>query len=357
MSLRARAVLWTVLAVLLTTPWAASAQSGAEQRDAAVTETDSPAAALILPAATAATEQAAPAVERRRRRPSMVGYIEDSTIRNQVRFRFDTAAGNNVPDRAEFFYAKCGCYRFVPAPAFDPDAPGPGPGIPTEISFTELYAFGERAVADRFSVFGEVPIRSISPDSWVATGLDTWTGHSGIGDLRFGAKASLLDDGTRAVTALLRVAVPTGDPGKGLGNNHASIEPALLFHGSLSERVGLEAQIGYWKPLGGSAGVNSDDNFSGDVLSWGIGPSFDLYSTDRVRLAPIVELVGWRVLGGFQTCIDCDADASGTNIVNMKVGARAVVQGRHSFYGGFGWNLTDAAWYSRLFRLEYRLGL
>ena len=41
----------------------------------------------------------------RKRRASMVGYIDDATIDDHVRVRFDAAGGNNVPDRAEFFYA------------------------------------------------------------------------------------------------------------------------------------------------------------------------------------------------------------------------------------------------------------
>lgn len=69
-----------------------------------------------------------------RRRPSMVGYIENADIGNKVRMRFDAGMGIKAPDRAEFFYAKCGCYRSLPAKdaAFDPDAPGPGPGVLTE---------------------------------------------------------------------------------------------------------------------------------------------------------------------------------------------------------------------------------
>ena len=360
MSVRARAVLIGV--VLLAAPSFANAQSW-DQRESPVTAASGAAdEGLVLPAITAINvaigDQAAPPPpERRRRRPSMVGYIEDSTVTSQVRFRFDIGWGNDVPDRAEFFYAKCGCYKSVPPPAFDPDAPGPGGGIPTELSFREFYAFAERAVGDRFSVFGELPIRGITPEAFVPTGLNDWTGSTGLGDLRFGGKVGLLSDDDRAVTALVRMAVPTGDARKGLGNDHASIEPALLFHGALSERVGIEAQLGYWKSLGGSAGVNSDDNFSGDILTWGIGPSFEVYRTDRLSVAPVVELMGWRVLSGFQTCADCDAEASGTNIVNLKLGARATVRDRHSFYGGIGWGLTDDVWYSGLFRLEYRLGL
>src|SRR5258705_5859807 len=60
------------------------------------------------------------------RRPSMVGYIEDSTIGTQLRLRFDSARHITAPDRAEFFYGKCGCYAGLPKnlAIYDPDAPG-----------------------------------------------------------------------------------------------------------------------------------------------------------------------------------------------------------------------------------------
>ena len=52
---------------------------------------------------------------------SNVGYIDTAYVGNMVRIRADAAWGNNRPDRAEFFYAKCGCFRVLG----DPDAPGP----------------------------------------------------------------------------------------------------------------------------------------------------------------------------------------------------------------------------------------
>ncbi len=353
---------WLPLACLLIAPSLASAQARAEQRDAAASTADDTSAmvALDLPAVTAAAAEQSvrPVVARPRRRPSMVGYIEDSTVRSQVRFRFDAGFGNDVPDRAEFFYGKCGCYKYVPPPARDLDAPGPGQGIPTEINFREFYTLAEFAVGERYSVFGELPFRGIDPQAFVPTGLLDWDGQSGLGDLRFGGKASLFDDGENAVTAMVRMALPTGDAQKGLGTNHASIEPSVLLHSALTDRVGVEAQIGYWASIGGSAGVDSGESFAGDVLTWGIGPSFEAYRSSTLSISPVVELVGWRVIGGFQTCVTCDSpEAGGTNIVNLKFGARAMVNGRHSIYGGFGWGLTDAVWYDKLFRLEYRLGL
>ena len=49
------------------------------------------------------------------RRGSMVGYIDDAVVGSKVRVRFETGFHNHVPDRAEFFYAKCGCYRTLDA--------------------------------------------------------------------------------------------------------------------------------------------------------------------------------------------------------------------------------------------------
>lgn len=362
MLFRLRVRHWIPLAIVLIAPSLAIAQARADQPDTASTAADEPAATVALelppPARIAAVEQAVrPAVAGRRRRPSMVGYIEDGTIESRLRFRFDSGFGNDVPDRAEFFYAKCGCYKYVPAPLTDPDAPGPGQGIPTEINFNEFYALAEYAVNERYSVFGELPVRGIDPQAFVPTGLQDWEGQSGLGDLRFGGKASLFNDGANAVTAMVRLAFPTGDAHKGLGTDHASIEPSVLLHSTLTDRLGVEAQLGYWASIGGSAGVDSEDSFAGDVLTWGIGPSFDAYSSSTLSISPVVELVGWHVIGGFQTCVTCDSpEAGGTNIVNLKFGARAMVNGRHSIYGGFGWGLTDAVWYDKLFRLEYRLG-
>jgi hypothetical protein len=318
---------------------------------------------LAIPSAEFLTLQpakpaAAPAPERRRR-PSMVGYIEDATVGPQIRLRFDTAAGNNVPDRAEFFYAKCGCYQLDPPPFFDPDAPGPGPGVPTELNFQQFYVFAEAAAGNRFSLFGELPVRAIQPQGFLDFGpaYAPFPDESGIGDLKFGAKAALAADENRGVTFQVRMSAPTGDSGKGLGTNNWSVEPALLFHQNLGERAGLEGQVGTWLPLEGSNGVDSPDKFSGNVLFYGLGTSFDVVRTDRVRFAPVVELVGWRVLKGFQT--DCGGaacvfDAKGVNIVNLKVGARTTITDRNSFYVGFGWGLTDAVWYDNIFRLEYR---
>lgn len=327
---------------------------------------------LAFPSAPAlgAPQKAKPETSRREsRRPrtegSMVGYIENAIVGPQLRIRFDAGFNNDTPDLAEFFYAKCGCYALlataIPA-AFDPKAPGPGPGVPKNINFQQLYFNTEYALNPRFSVFSEIPFRWIQPQSFLAVPpFPGFSSQGGIGDVRGGIKIALLASSDRYLTAQLKTYGPSGNASKGLSTNHWSIEPAALYFQKLSPRATLEAQLGVWLPIGGSRGVptSTSKHFWGDVLFYGVGPSYELYHSDRVRFAPVVELVGWRIMGGFQTqpggpILGAAADTSGTNIVNIKLGARTAF-GRHSsIYAGYGHALTSADWYKNLVRVEYR---
>jgi hypothetical protein len=313
-----------------------------------------PTAWLVESMAPAAALQApAPAPPRRSRRPSMVGYINDGAIRSQVRVRFDTGGDIDAADRAEFFYPKCGCYRELPQdhPAFDPDAPGPGPGIASSVDYQQLYVQAEYAMNDRFSVYGELPVRWVRAQAFVP-GTGTFGDEAGISDLRAGAKWGMLATDTTALTLQLQGTFPTGDGRKGLGVEHFSFEPALLYNQALNERVHLEGQFGLVLPAGGSDGIGTTDSFAGKVLYYGIGPSVEVYRSDDWRVAPVVELVGWRVLDGFET--STFSEVEDMNIVNLKVGGRFDFQDRHSVYVGYGRALTDSVWYKHVLRLEYR---
>jgi hypothetical protein len=94
------------------------------------------------------------------------------------------------------------------------------------------------------------------------------------------------------------------------------------------------------------------------VFTYGLGPSYELYRGDRVRFAPVIELVGWRVLGGRETNANFlpfpVVSADGTNIVNLKLGVRTSIGDHNSFYLGYGQALTHEVWYKHLVRLEYR---
>ena len=97
---------------------------------------------------------------------SMIGYIDDAIVGTKVRIRFDAGMHIQAPDRAEFFYAKCGCYRDLVGPAFDPNAPGPRPDIATDLNFQQFYVQAEYAVNPRVSVFGELPLRWLQPQEF-----------------------------------------------------------------------------------------------------------------------------------------------------------------------------------------------
>jgi len=316
------------------------------------------AAAASAPQVQTAPAPPPPPAPTRRRRGSMVGYIDDATIESKVRLRFDTAYHNTVPDRAEFFYAKCGCYAGLPAtnPAFDPDAPGPRPGAANDLNFQQLFLEGEYAAHARVSIFGQMPIRWLQPQSFIPNTGGVFPNQSGVGDLRIGAKVAAVDTEVTTLTAKVQFYVPTGDSQKGLGTDHTSVEPEILYLQQLSNWMMLESQFGVWLPIGGAAPVptSADGSFAGTVISYGVGPSFTVYETDRVRFAPVVELVGWHVQDGNQTSA-AGGDASGTNIVNLKIGARAMF-GRGSIYAGYGHALTDRSWYEDIFRMEYRVG-
>jgi hypothetical protein len=291
-----------------------------------------------------------------RRRPSMVGYVNDATIENRIRVRFDAATGLNAADRAEFFYAKCGCYRDLAGdPAYDPNAPGPGPGVLTLADFQQFYAWGEYAVNGRLSLVGELPIRALRPQAFLP-GTGSFGNSTGLSDVRAGVKLGLASDSNSQITLQVLAQAPSGDSRKGLGTNRWSVEPAVLYWTQLGSRVGLEAQFGTVFPLDGSAGVpvSGSDKFSGRVIYYGIGPSFDLVTRGSLRFAPVFELVGWHVVDGFSTAEGGPID--GINIVNAKFGGRLMVDERNSLYIGYGHALTNAVWYDDVLRFEYRVG-
>jgi hypothetical protein len=290
----------------------------------------------------------------------MVGYINDAGIQSQLRLRFDAGTEINAPDRAEFFYPKCGCFRELPESSGvkDPDAPGPGPGIATDLNFQQFYLQAEYAFADRVSVYGELPVRWLQPQGFVS-GTGSFDDQTGISDLRLGAKLGLMATETGMLALQLQGTFPTGDGLKGLGVEHFSFEPALLFNQAVNDRVRLEGQFGFVLPIDGSNGIGTtDDSFAGKVLYYGFGPSVEVYRGDSVRFAPVLELVGWRVIDGLSTAgfLAGAPEIDGMNVVNLKIGGRFVFGDRSSVYLGYGRGLTDDLWYHDIFRVEFRQG-
>jgi len=291
-----------------------------------------------------------------RRRGSMVGYIDDPVIGTKLRLRFESAMENRTPDRAEFFYAKCGCYRDLSpsSPNYDASAPGPRPGAANDVNYQQLLVFGEFALANRVSLYGELPTRWLQPQSFIPGTGGSFPNHTGIGDVKAGVKLGAVANARNAVTVQAQWFYPTGSSENGLGTNHASLQSSLLTYHQLSDRLILETEIGEWHPFGGSAGLptSSSDGFAGDVFFYGAGPSFQIYQSSTTRIAPVVEVVGWHIISGAQTA--ATSDASGINIVNLKLGGRIAWKSQHSVYAGYGHALTSESWYDDIVRIEYR---
>jgi hypothetical protein len=266
---------------------------------------------------------------------SSVGYIDSAIPMSQVRLRYDSAYGNNRPDRAEFFYPKCGCFR-----PGDPNAAGP-PLAEPNVDYQEIRAYLEGAWSDRFSTFVEVPVRIINPQANDNT--------SGLGDVEFGLKYALVRNYNQTLSVQVRTFAPSGDGFKGLGTEHWSLEPALLYNRQVGDRVILEAELRDWTAL------DSDTDFAGNVLRYGVGVSYVFQPTCNLSVAPVVELVGWTVLNGLEFAdVTRVEDATGDTIFNVKPGVRATLFNSIEAYIGYGRPLTGAVWYKDILRLELK---
>jgi hypothetical protein len=263
---------------------------------------------------------------------SAVGYIDPAVPMSQIRTRVDSAYDDNRPSRAEYFYMK----GAVPKPE-------------QRVDFQEVRSYIEYAPTQRFSGFLEVPVRflnpQINPNQW------------GLGDINLGAKYAVIYEPTRVVTSQVTVFAPSGNPLHGLGTGHASVEPALLALQRIGQRLYFEGELKDWIPIGGS-------DFSGNVLTAGIGTSYQVYQGRLVRVLPVAEFVGWVVLGGKEQVFPgLVQSAAGDTIVNAKFGVRTMLGkpvgngllSRADVYAGYGRALTGEVWYKDIMRFELRV--
>jgi hypothetical protein len=144
--------------------------------------------------------------------------------------------------------------------------------------------------------------------------------------------------------------VPTGDSDRGLGNDHVSLEPSLLFARNVGDRLTLFGNFGVWIPIDGS-------DFAGDILRYGVGASYTAVDNGRFSISPVVEVLGWTVLDGAELANPPGVivDASGDTIVNAKFGVRVGFGGRSDFYVGYGRAITGDTWYRDIVRFEFRI--
>ncbi|MFN4261234.1 MAG: hypothetical protein ACK4RK_18250 [Gemmataceae bacterium] len=296
---------------------------------------------------------------------NVAGYIDPAIPRSRVRLRYDAAYRNNRPDRAEYFYAKYrteGAFGLTPeqiaerfpnilSPAgIDPNAPGVA--IPElSVDYQDIRPYVELAFDPRFSVFVELPSRFLNPV------LNPNT--AGFADMNAGFKWAMIASPEQFLTFQMRTYIPTGDANRGLGTNHVSLEPGLLFYQQIG-RFYLDAEFKDWIAVGGT-------DFAGNVLQYGVSTSYLIYNSDTFRVWPVVEFLCWNVLSGKESIVEPELinvkNASGDTIINGKFGVRfgfgeLQPPGMFSctdFYIGYGRAFTGDVWYKDLIRAELRV--
>jgi len=259
---------------------------------------------------------------------SMVGYIDDATVGSQVRVRFDAGFNDPHPDRAEYFYA--GTSGPQPATA----------AIQRTLNFQQLYLSGEYAPVRRFSASVEIPFRRIQPFFYPsATLTPDLFNEGGISDVQAALKFAAFASDSSRLTLQFGASFPSGNGAIGLGTNHYSIEPMLLYYRRLADRAAIEAEAGNSHPIGGTiytpnTAPATPQGFAGDVFMYGVGPSYRLVDRDTFYVTPVVELVAWHVFGGLETNKGQVQSADGANVVNTRLGARMGFHNGSSIYGG-----------------------
>ena len=115
------------------------------------------------------------------------------------------------------------------------------------------------------SGFIEVPARFLNP----TLNRNTY----GFSDINLGFKHAFVAEPDRFYTFQFRTYVPTGSGERGLGTNHASLEPAFLVFQRLSDRLYFSGELRDWIPVHGS-------DFAGNVLRYGAGLAYNVVLTD-----------------------------------------------------------------------------
>jgi hypothetical protein len=247
-------------------------------------------------------------------------------------FRWRTEAVENLgfPDRSEYFWSR----------------PGRGPLPEVSLDYQE-FRFLLELGSGAFSLGTDVPIRLLNP----VVNENT----NGVGDIQLIQKTRMMDGNRWQMTQLLRTTFNNGNPRKGLGSGHVSMEPGMLFRFKYSDLTYLHSEIKMSFPIGG------DPMAAAPLLKWGIGVSTIWYETDTVAWLPTLEFTNLWFLDGLKTYPDgtaVDVEAEGAFLLTPGLrcvcdtgGDLGVVE--LGFSSPVQFNTVDG-WYDFSLRLDLR---
>src|SRR5262249_42476975 len=178
-------------------------------------------------------------------------------------------------------------------------------------------------------------------------------GRSGFADMNVGTKSLLLDCELMQIAFQFRTFIPTGQPSKGVGTGHVSLEPSLLMALKLGPNTYFQGQAAYWIPISG------DPDYAGDVFHYHLSLNQVLWRPlTGVQVIGTAELNGWSVLDGAFTlpspagAVQMDARGS---ILSAGPGLRVVICDKIDFGVGTAFAITsDNKWADQMYRTEFR---
>jgi hypothetical protein len=208
-------------------------------------------------------------------------FVDAVRPKTSTRFRWDYGNHYMRPDRGEYFFAR-------------DDGKGKGPkafgslqGIPN-IDYHDLMLITEVA-SGAAGVQIAVPYRSVDSRPF-------GQGGAGFSDMTITAKTMLLDTELALFGFQMKTYIPIGQPAKGLGTGHTSLEPALNFGLRAGPATYLQAQVAEWIPLGG------DKDYAGANLHWAASINHVLWRPIRdVQLIGTLETTGISFQDGLFT--------------------------------------------------------
>jgi hypothetical protein len=265
---------------------------------------------------------------------SGVSFIDSALPWSQVRLLIDGNYDFRRPGRAAYLFPKSG-------------QPGdPGWWQPERrVDWQEITSIIEYAIIpSTLSVFANLATRFVNPD----INANDW----GFDDVDIGVKWAFFSVPGLTTTFQLRGTIPMHS-GPGLGSMHYSVEPGLLVNLRPIDWLALEGELRFWQPIGGT-------DFAGEMVRYGLGLTIGSRSYSDFWITPVLEAVGWSVLGGkeliyFSPDSAAVRSADGDTIVNAMGGVRFGFGDCGDIYLGYGHSLTGDAWQHWLWRVEFRV--
>jgi hypothetical protein len=271
-------------------------------------------------------------------------FVDAARPITQMRLRWDSTLGVRRPDQAEYFLAR---ERLKDSP--DPILRGTGKGpsfVARKIDEEELSLYNEAALG-RFGFFVEIPYREV--DLYSSTSAPDQAG-TGFGDMTIGTKSLLLDCELLQISFQFKTYLPVGSTGRGVGDGHVSLEPALLFGLKLAPETYLQAEAAYWIPIGG------DNLYEGNIFHAHISLNHILWCIlPDVQLIGTLELSEYSIINGHFTDPASMLPAAATSsMVSGGPGLRLNICDKIDFGVGTQFNFSGNRWADDQFRAEFR---